>query len=204
MENIIKIVLWTKLPEFSFHRRSQGRKAFSTIGYKSQPLPDPGQHHGKESPLGWNLCCAIKTFVLIVQTGTYWGKPLIFWHKMILAGAENLSLGLRVNNVPSQLSSIHFDWRAFFMSFTSIYKEGGKQQTGIMKWLHLEKLKDNHPHQRKDKLTILEMKWVNWHLNEELVRMPETIWTCMVPWQIMCLVDPRVLGSKVIPKQQWL
>lgn len=127
MENIIKIVLlWTKLPEFSCLGRSQCRKAFSTIGYKSQPLPDPGQHLGKEYPLGWNLCCASKTFVLNVQTGTRWIKPLIFWHKMILTGAEYLTLGLRVNNVMFQLSSIHFDWRAFFMSFTSIYTEGGK------------------------------------------------------------------------------
>lgn len=162
MENIIKIVLlWTKLPEFSFRRRSQGRQAFSTIGFESQPLPDPGWHHGKESPLGWNLCCAIKTFVLIIQTGTCWGKPLIFWHKMILAGAENLSLGLRVKNVTSQLSSIHFDWRAFFMSFTSIYKEGEAANTGIMKRLHLEKLNEK----KRLKLTILGMKLVKWHLN---------------------------------------
>lgn len=71
MENIIKIVpLWTKLPEFSFSMRSQGRKAFSTICSKSQPVPDRGLNHGEDAPLGWNLCCAIKTFVLIFQTGT--------------------------------------------------------------------------------------------------------------------------------------
>lgn len=40
--------------------------------FKSQPVPDPGLRldPGEDSPLGWNLCCAIKTFVLIFQTGT--------------------------------------------------------------------------------------------------------------------------------------
>lgn len=122
MENIIKIVpLWTKLPEFSFRVRSHSKKPLAQFAlFKSQPVPDPGLYHGEESPLGWNLCCAIKTFVLIFQTGTCWGKPLIFWHKVILAGAENLSLELGMNNATFHLSSIHFDWRAFFMSLTSI------------------------------------------------------------------------------------
>lgn len=90
-------------------------------------------------------------FVLIFQTGTYWGKSLIFWHKVILAGVENLSLGLSVNNATFHWSSIHFDWRAFFMSLTSIYKRKRRANKGIMNRLVWQKLKDNQPGWLKEK-----------------------------------------------------
>jgi hypothetical protein len=94
MENIIKIVpLWTKLPEFLFRMRSQGRKAFSTICSKSQPVPDPGlTPWGRFSSwMEFVLCyqdfCANlsnrdmlrQTFILLAQDYFGWGRKFESW-----------------------------------------------------------------------------------------------------------------------------
>lgn len=81
-----------------------------------------------------------------------------------------------------------------------------------MKRLHLEKLKDTHPHQCKEKTQAGNFRdetgkndiWIkNWEQCQKQYK-PKNRHSHTVPWQIVRLVIPRFLGSKADQKQQWL